>query len=372
MKKLLSLFLVLFLIPNVLLAQQTGRKIQIAILFDTSNSMDGLLEQAKTTIWQIVNAATKLRYNNETPKLEIAIYDYGNTGIQHPEFVRLQTNLVSDLDSISEILFGLRTNGGDEYCGAVIDKALDELAWSKDQNDLRLIYIAGNEPFNQGPKNYKTILQKAAEHQVVVNTIYCGIYEQGVKEFWMDGASITKGNYFNINSNKEVFSVPTPYDDSLRIYNDSLNKTYMSYGSYGKMRAEKQKKEDMNAGSKNAAAVSERAVSKSQTNYSNAKWDIIDAEKEETVKLAELKDEDLPDELKGKTLEEKQKIIDEKAKERQVYQQKILEANKKRMAFIEEERKKQATDSKEKDLGSSIIEAMNTNATQNGYSISAE
>jgi hypothetical protein len=31
------------------------RKIQLVILFDTSNSMDGLLEQAKSRLWEIVN-----------------------------------------------------------------------------------------------------------------------------------------------------------------------------------------------------------------------------------------------------------------------------------------------------------------------------
>ncbi len=39
-------------------AQQKDRKaplIQLAILLDTSNSMDGLIAQAKTQLWQIVN-----------------------------------------------------------------------------------------------------------------------------------------------------------------------------------------------------------------------------------------------------------------------------------------------------------------------------
>jgi len=31
------------------------KKVQVAILFDTSNSMDGLIDQAKSRIWSIVN-----------------------------------------------------------------------------------------------------------------------------------------------------------------------------------------------------------------------------------------------------------------------------------------------------------------------------
>ena len=36
-------------------------KIQVALLLDTSNSMDGLIEQAKSRLWNIVNNLTKLK-----------------------------------------------------------------------------------------------------------------------------------------------------------------------------------------------------------------------------------------------------------------------------------------------------------------------
>src|SRR5690606_39380614 len=95
--------------------------IPVAILLDTSNSMDGLMNQAKSRLWNIVNTLTTLRYEGQVPNIEIALYEYGNSGLSvESDYIRQVTPLTKDLDLISEQLFGLRTNGGYEYCGAVI------------------------------------------------------------------------------------------------------------------------------------------------------------------------------------------------------------------------------------------------------------
>jgi hypothetical protein len=50
----------------------------------------------------------------------------------------------------------LRTNGGSEYCGAVIRDASMNLKWDDNNQSMKLIYIAGNEPFDQG----KSVIKK--------------------------------------------------------------------------------------------------------------------------------------------------------------------------------------------------------------------
>jgi len=60
---------------------EENTKIQVAILLDTSGSMDGLIEQAKSRLWNIVNTLTTLKYSGKTPTIEIALYEYGNDGI---------------------------------------------------------------------------------------------------------------------------------------------------------------------------------------------------------------------------------------------------------------------------------------------------
>lgn len=346
-----------------------SRKIQIAILFDTSGSMDGLIEQAKSTIWKIVNIASKMSDKGKAPQLEIALYDYGNDEIKTPNWIRKRTDLIADLDSISGQLFSLKTNGGTEYCAAVIESSINDLKWSAKPTDLRLVYIAGNEPFNQGPIDYKKILKIAATKDIIVNTIYCGPYDQGVKEFWYDGAQQTQGSYFNIESNDAIKHIDTPYDKEIISVNDSLNKTYIGYGKDGTYRASKQATEDQNASSKGYAVMSERAEAKSKSNYKNGSWDLVDGIEQGNVKLDSIRETDLPAELKGKTKEEQTKYIENKKMERTKYQSKIGELSKKREEYIAEEMKKINESDAKKDLGSAIIESLVATAQKTGFTV---
>ena len=369
MKTILSLVFTLCLGTHSLVAQtNSNNKVQLAILFDTSGSMDGLIEQAKVVIWQIVNAAGKLRSNGATPKLEIALYDYGNTGITNADFVRLQTNLISNLDSISELLFALSTNGGDEYCGSVIKHGINELNWSENPNDVKIIYIAGNEPFNQGSDNYIDVLKTAASKNIIVNTIYCGPYEQGIQEFWYDASLITQGNYFNIDANNEVAMISTPYDAQINATNATMNATYYSYNSNEKFTA-KIATEDAKAISKGEAVLAERSVSKAGKNYENAEEDLVDAYAQDSTIINRLKDEQLPEEMRNKSKEEKEAQVKQMQAEREKYKQEINELAKKREEYIAAEKAKRASETGEKDLGTSIIESMNSLAVKKGYTV---
>ena len=168
------------------------QSIQLALLLDTSNSMDGLIDQAKSQLWKIVNelAAAKCA-DGKKPNIKIALYEYGNDGLPSSEgYIRLVSGLTDDLDVISEKLFALSTNGGNEYCGHVINTSLKQLEWSTSANDLKMIFIAGNEPFTQGSVSYRTASAFAREKGVVVNTIFCGPFEDGISTSWKDGMSL--------------------------------------------------------------------------------------------------------------------------------------------------------------------------------------
>src|SRR5690349_1533334 len=87
--------------------------VQIAILLDTSGSMEGLIEQAKSQLWRIVNEFAKAKQEGVTPEVQVALYEYGKSSLsQSSGWVRRIQPLTTDLDKISEELFALRTNGG--------------------------------------------------------------------------------------------------------------------------------------------------------------------------------------------------------------------------------------------------------------------
>jgi hypothetical protein len=156
-------------------------KIQVALLLDTSNSMDGLIEQAKSRLWNIVNTLTTLKYDGKTPDIEISLYEYGNDRLSaESNYINQIVPLSTDLDLISEKLFSLSTNGGEEYCGAVIQDATKKLSWGNDNNNMKLIYICGNEAFNQGRISYKEAIANAKKNNIYINTIFCGNQKEGI------------------------------------------------------------------------------------------------------------------------------------------------------------------------------------------------
>ena len=164
--------------------------------------MEGLIHQARTQLWKIVNDFEHCRKNNRRPDLEVALYEYGKSS--HPvteHYLKQIVPFTGDLDILSEKLFELRTNGGQEYCGAVIHDAVLNLEWSKRPDDLKMIFIAGNEPFSQGPIDFRSSCRSAISNGITVNTIHCGSEDEGKRGFWAEGALLGEGQFLNINHN---------------------------------------------------------------------------------------------------------------------------------------------------------------------------
>ncbi|MEJ5106482.1 MULTISPECIES: VWA domain-containing protein [Chryseobacterium] len=344
-------------------------KIQVALLLDTSNSMDGLIDQAKSRLWNIVNTLTTLKYNGQSPQVEIALYEYGNDGIRDENYIRQVTPLTQDLDLVSEKLFALRTNGGSEYCGAVIRDASANLNWDGNEKSMKLIYIAGNEPFNQGRIDYKEVVSKAKNKNIYTNTIFCGSREEGIQSFWQNGATTGGGKYFNIDSDKKVIYIETPYDIRISEYNAKLNDTYIYYGNHGSEYKQKQITQDKNAEVQSVSNLVERTVSKSKKNaYKNEHWDLIDKAEKDAGFISNIKESELPDELKGKSKEEIKKAVATKSAEREKVQREIEDLSKKRQTYIDSEMKKRGTDDSD-DLGKAIESSIQELAKKNGYSL---
>jgi len=150
-------------------------KIQVAILLDVSNSMDGLIGQAKNQLWNMVNVLSKVTCNGEMPQIEIALYEYGRPENDSRDgFVKKITSFTNNLDNLFAELSGLNTHGGDEYCGHVMYNSLTQLNWDTISASYKVIFIAGNESFLQGDISFTKACEEARRKGVVVNTIFCG------------------------------------------------------------------------------------------------------------------------------------------------------------------------------------------------------
>lgn len=329
---------------SVLNKVEANNTVKIALLLDTSNSMDGLINQAKSQLWDIVNQFTKAKCANSLrPKLQIALYQYGNDNLAAKEgYIQQVLGFSDDLDEISEKLFSLTTNGGEEFCGEVIQTSIKQLDWGKNKDNLKMIFIAGNEPFTQGKLNYKDATTNAKEKDIIVNTIFCGNYEQGINSSWKNGAILTGGEYMAIDHNRQVVHINTPYDREIIILNKKLNNTYVSYGRLGVSKLKLQATQDTNALEMEEQVAVKRAVSKSSRLYNNSSWDLVDAADDKEFDVSKIKKENLSKDLKEKTDKEITLYIKKKKTERTQIQNKIQEINSKRDAYITEHQKEES------------------------------
>ena len=196
----------------------------------------------------------------------------------------------------------------------------------------------------------------------VWSTIFCGDYNQGISSYWKDGADLTRGDYMAINHNKATVHIASPFDEAILILNTKLNKTYVTYGIRGAEKMALQQEQDDKAGQYGEANVVSRTVSKSSHFYKNSSWDLVDAVEMDEVVIEDLKDSDLPSELKGKSTSEIKKIIERKQKEREKIQKEIQELNAKRRAYIADQQK-----DSNNGLENAMISAIKSQAQKKNY-----
>jgi hypothetical protein len=321
--------------------------VQLALLLDTSNSMDGLIDQAKTQLWQIVGQFAKTKLAGHTPRLEVALYEYGNNKLPASEgFVRMVVPMTDDLDRISEALFALTTDGGDEFCGKVIQVATRQLDWSTAPRDVRSIFVAGNEPFTQGDVDYRAACKAAADKGITVSTIFCGDRNEGIRTQWEQGAKLADGSYFSINQDHQVAAIRTPQDQELARLSRELSTTYLAYGDAEarKQFADRQKAQDLNAASSAVSAAAARAGFKASSMYKNSGWDLVDAVADGKVKLDDLAKEQLPKPMQAMSAEERKAHLAQMANKRKDLQAQIQKLSAVRDQFVAKERARMAAE----------------------------
>ena len=331
--------------PPAKVLKNANPKIQVAILLDVSGSMDGLIEQAKAQLWNMVSTMGKAKCDGgQAPKIEIALYEYGRTtNDAKAGYVKKINGFINDLDSISQNLFSLKTNGGDEFCGQVIYNSLQELQWDGNPENYKVIFIAGNEDFLQGNLHYTKACTEAKNKGVIVNTIYCGDKMQGIKEHWNLVGECGNGSFTNINQNAREEEIPTPYDSLIYSMNNKLNGTYIAYGYGGAGKKAKQEQMDVaNATMSKEAGLKRIKAKGNAAVYKNDQWDLVDAKGTAGFDLEKIDKTVLPDSLKNKTTEELKKIIDVKSKERGTVHTEIAKLNTQRDAYIAVEKAKNA------------------------------
>jgi len=349
----LSLFVCLGLVGfgHVALAERSNtqgaqapkrvRRVDLVLALDTSSSMNGLIDAARQKMWDVVNLLDKAQ---PKPELRVGLIAYGNTGYDAKTgWVQTQIDLTTDLDTVYGKLFGLTTNGGDEYVARAVKVATRELSWSKDQDALRIIFVAGNEAATQDPiVKLEDAIGDAREHGIYVNAIFCGPERAGDAVGWARVASLGKGQFAAIDHN-HVVAIATPQDAELGRLSDELSKTYVAYGDTGAGHLANQVAQDRNASSASAPAAAARAAGKASGLYKADDWDLVDATRGKKRDVRHMSTAELPAEMREMKPEARAAFVEAKAKKREELQKRIKTVNTEREHYVSEQRKRPAT-----------------------------
>jgi hypothetical protein len=309
-------------------------KVEVVFCLDTTGSMGGLIEGAKQKIWSIANQIVS---GKPTPALSIGLVAYRDFG---DEYVTKIYQLDDDLDAVFERLRSLGADGGGdtpEHVNRALHDAVRTVRWSNDPNALRLVFLVGDCPphmdYGDG-YDYREICKAAVQRDIVINAVQCGDYPE-TASFWRDIAKRAEGSYASIAQDGGMQVVETPFDAEIAALGAKLEDTRVPFGSsesIASSRTKKEKAKEMISGMAPAAAA-ERASFKAGGAGMGAE-DLVRALETGAVKIEALKDEELPEEMRGKTLKEKETYLSSKEKERTALSGKIEMLSRKRTEYL--------------------------------------
>jgi hypothetical protein len=341
-------------------------KIEVVFVLDCTGSMGGLIEGAKRKIWSIAN---RIASGKPTPDLKIGLVGYRDNGDQ---FVTKPFDLSEDIDTVFKNLTEFAADGGGdgpEHVNKALDDAVTKMTWGTETNALRMVFLVGDAPPHTDYKDgfdYKTTLQ----NDIVVNTVRCG-GDPETEKYWQEIARLGEGQYTSIDQAGGMTAIATPMDKEMAELGAKLGGTSRGFGAApGAPAAAEKAMSDSAAKTGGDEALAERAAMKSKDGGFDSN-DLVDAVKAGTVKLENLKDTELPEEMRKMTPEERKAHIEKLATEREEIKAKLADLAKKREAYIADEMKK-AGQKDEDSFDGAVMKAIRDQAKKKGINYGQE
>jgi Mg-chelatase subunit ChlD len=316
--------------------------LEMVFVLDTTGSMGGLIDGAKQRIWGIINDVMQ---KPSKPRVRVGLVAYRDNG---DEYVTKLLPITEDLDKVYTTLMDYRADGGGdtpENVRKALAEGVENSGWSPSKTNLaQIVFLVGDAP----PQNYQqepdvlVTTAKAVRKNMIINAIQCGALD-GTKEIWQSIALRGEGKYFAIAQDGGVQAVTTPYDAKLAELAAKLGKTYVTYGD------KKRRDENVTAQSVSErrittgaamGAQAERAVNKAVNTF-QYDGDLVQDVENESVKIEDVKTENLPEDLQKLSVAERKKEIDKRIAERKTIRAEILSLSKQRDEYVAAERKKQ-------------------------------
>lgn len=328
--------------PEVKPVTKSEKNIEIVFVLDTTGSMSGLIDGAKTKIWNIVNEILQNQKGNA--KVKIGLIGYRDKG---DEYITKLTQLSENIDNTySELMNFVADGGGDEPedVRRALHEAVNNIQWSNSTSN-KIIFLVGDAPPHEDYQDYPSTIvtaKKAKEKGIIINTIQCGNLSHTDK-FWKEIAQYASGEYFAIPQDGGSYVMKTPYDEKLETLGYELDKKYIPYGRIKEQRAAKSDKimkDTKISSTATMEAKADRAKNKTLNRYSYSSNDLIQAIENKKVNLSSLKQEELPEEMQKMSKDEQEKYVGHLVQERKKIKKEITKVSKEREVFIKENSEK--------------------------------
>lgn len=321
-----------------------AERIEVAFVVDTTGSMADLIEGAKRKIWSIANTIVDV---NPDADIRMALTAYRDQG---DDYVVKSFKLSSDVQGLYGNLVRLEADGGgdtEEAVNEALDEAVRKIEWTRGDSTRRIVFLVGDAPphmdYENAPK-YPKVLKRAAEDNITVNAIQAG-GDPDTTKIWREIAQLGHGRYIAIpQDGGSITVIETPFDHDIIILQQKIDKTVMPYGN--------REKQDELQGKMETKAMAPASVQVDNSRYYSKKGgvkevvtgggDLIADIKNGSQQLDTIKDEELPDDMKGKSSVEKKALLDKQTQERTQLEEKMAELVKSRDDFVAKKQSEEA------------------------------
>jgi Mg-chelatase subunit ChlD len=343
--------------------KKSGPEVEVVFCLDTTGSMGGLIDAAKSKIWAICN---QIAGGKPTPRLRVGLVAFRDRG---DAYVTKVHDLTDDLDAVYANLMAFKAEGGGDFPESVnqaLNESVTKIGWGKGKRTLKIIFLVGDAPPHMDYPDdvkYPQTCKLAVTKDIIINTIQCGDHPE-TKKYWQEICRLAEGSYVQIDAKGgPIVAVATPFDDELAKINTELARSTLTYGRREHRAKGDARKEAVLAMPKAAAA--DRAAFSGRTATApsgpgmggfgggfaplSGTYDLLSAVKDGKVKLKELKKDELPEEMKKLSLKEQEAYLAKVEQRRKDLNTKAADLAKKRGDFIaaklREDSKNRARDS---------------------------
>ena len=330
-------------IPTQVQVEKKDRPtLEVVFVLDTTSSMGALIEGAKEKIWSI---ASRMASGKPTPHIRVGLVAFRDRG---DAYITKRFDLTDDLDTVYKNLKAFQAEGGGdgpEHVGQGLGEAVKLMSWSQDAHAAKMIFLVGDAPphddYNDQFNSLK-MAKAAIAKGIVVNTIRCGAQADTEASF-RTIASLADGSFDSIGQEGGMVAAATPFDGELAKLNSAVADTSV-YAGRSDARAEgetyKAEQKTMAPGaSADRLAFRSRSGMVASGGGGLSAVDLTAAPE----KVAQMKADDLPENLRKLPTEKQVEFLHAQQAERQQLEAKVLEVSKKRDAWMA----KNATDKKD-------------------------